>query len=60
MAVGAGEMCPVFGAYAPDALEILKAAPENAPLREAVAALDPVRVALPPPILRSVNEPGDL
>ena len=60
VAVGEGEMCPVFGVYAPDALETLRAAPADAPLRETVDALDPVRVALPPAILRSVNEPGDL
>ena len=59
VAVGAGEMCPVFGVYAPDALDMLSAAPADAPLRETVGQLDPVRVALPPAILRSVNEPGD-
>src|SRR5688572_17032130 len=42
VAVGAGEMCPVLGVYAPDALEVLRAAPPDAPLRETVAALDPV------------------
>jgi molybdopterin-guanine dinucleotide biosynthesis protein A len=60
VAVGDGEMCPVFGVYAPDALEALKAAPADAPLRETVEALDPARVALPPALLRSVNEPADL
>jgi molybdopterin-guanine dinucleotide biosynthesis protein A len=60
VAVGGGEMCPVFAVYAPDTLDVLRAAPDDAPLRETVAALDPVRVALPPPLLRSVNEPGDL
>jgi molybdenum cofactor guanylyltransferase len=60
VAVGEGEMCPVFGVYAPEALETFQTAPPDAPLRETVGALNPVRVALPPPILRSVNEPGDL
>jgi molybdenum cofactor guanylyltransferase len=60
VAVGEGEMCPVFGVYAPEALETFHAAPADAPLRDTVDALNPVRVALPPPILRSVNEPGDL
>ena len=60
VATAAGEMCPVFGVYAPDALETLRAAEADAPLRETVAELDPVRVALPPPLLRSVNEPRDL
>jgi hypothetical protein len=60
IAVGAGEACPVLGVYAPEALDRLRAAPPDAPLRETVDTLDPVRVALPPAILRSVNEPGDL
>jgi molybdenum cofactor guanylyltransferase len=60
IAVAAGEACPVFGVYAPEALDLLRAAQRNAPLRETVGALDPVRVALPPVLLRSVNEPGDL
>jgi hypothetical protein len=60
VATSGGEMCPVFGVYAPDALATLEAARPNAPLRETVDALDPVRVALPPALLRSVNEPADL
>ena len=60
VAVGEGEMCPVFGVYAPEALDTLKAAPPNAPLRATVEALDPARVALAPALLRSVNEPDDL
>lgn len=60
VAVGEGEMCPVFGVYAPDALDVLRTAPPDAPLRETVAALDPARVALPPAVLRSVNRLEDL
>ena len=60
VAAAEGELCPVFGVYAPDALAALQAAPPDAPLRETVDALDPVRVALPPALLRSVNEPADL
>lgn len=60
VAVGAGEMCPVFAVYAPEALERLRAAQDDAPLRETVGALEPARVALPPALLRSVNEPADL
>jgi molybdopterin-guanine dinucleotide biosynthesis protein A len=60
VAVGEGEMCPVFGVYAPEALETLKAARPDAPLRETVGALDPARVALPPALLRSVNASEDL
>lgn len=60
VAVGNGEMCPVFAVYAPDALDRLRDARPDAPLRETVEALDPTRVALPPAILRSVNQPGDV
>lgn len=60
VAVGEGEMCPVFGVYGPEALKAFRSAAANAPLRETVDTLNPVRVALPPAILRSVNEPGDL
>ena len=60
IAVGAAEPCPVFGVYAPESLAVLRSAPPDAPLRETVDALDPVRVALPPALLRSVNEPEDL
>ncbi|HYH58833.1 MAG TPA: NTP transferase domain-containing protein [Thermoleophilaceae bacterium] len=60
VAVGAGQMCPVFGVYSPELLEALRGAPADAALHETVAALDPARVALPPALLRSVNEVGDL
>ena len=60
VAVDAAELCPVFGVYSPESLDVLRAAPPDAPLRRTVDALDPVRVALPPVILRSVNDPGDL
>ena len=60
VAAAEGELCPVFGVYAPDALASLRKARADAPLRETVAKLDPVRVAPPPPLLRSVNEQRDL
>lgn len=60
VAAAEGEMCPVFGVYAPDALATLRGARPDAPLRETVAALDPVRVALAPALLRSVNTRDDL
>ena len=60
VAAGEGELCPVFGVYAPDALLALRAAPADAPLRATVETLDLVRVALPPALLRSVNEADDL
>jgi molybdopterin-guanine dinucleotide biosynthesis protein A len=60
VAAAEGELCPVFAVYADEALPTLRAARADAPLRETVEALDPTRVALPPAILRSVNEPDDL
>lgn len=60
VAVADGRMCPVFGVYAPAAAESMREAPVDASLRETVERLDPVRVALPPPVLRSVNTPEDL
>jgi molybdenum cofactor guanylyltransferase len=46
---------PTFGLYTPAALETMRAAPDNAPLTETVEALEPVRVALPPGLVRSVE-----
>lgn len=60
VAAANGALCPVLGVYAPDALEAMRGAPENAPLRDTVETLDPARVALPPALLRSVNTREDL
>jgi molybdenum cofactor guanylyltransferase len=46
---------PTFGLYTPAALETMRAAPDHAPLTETIESLDPVRVALPPALVRSVN-----
>jgi molybdenum cofactor guanylyltransferase len=46
---------PTFGLYTPAALEAMRAAPSDAPLTRTVESLDPVRVALPPGLVRSVN-----
>jgi molybdopterin-guanine dinucleotide biosynthesis protein A len=60
VAVADGVLQPVLGVYAPSALEPLRAAPPDAPLTASVEALDPVHVALPPPLVRSVNTPDEL
>ena len=60
IAVADGVLQPVLGLYAPAALEVLKAAPADAPLTETVESLDPGRVALPPTLVRSVDTPEDL
>jgi hypothetical protein len=41
-------------------LDVLRAAPPDAPLTRTVEALDPARVALPAALVRSVNTPEDL
>lgn len=46
---------PTFGLYTPAALETMRAAPDDAPLTQTVESLDPVRVALPPGLVRSVK-----
>jgi molybdopterin-guanine dinucleotide biosynthesis protein A len=60
VATAAGILQPTLGLYAPAALDALRAAPPDAPLTQTVEALDPVRVALPPALVRSVDTPGEL
>jgi molybdopterin-guanine dinucleotide biosynthesis protein A len=60
VAVSEAVLQPVLGVYSPDALKTLREAPEGQPLTVTVEALDPVRVALPAAIVRSVNTPDDL
>jgi hypothetical protein len=51
---------PTLGLYAPAALEVLREAPEGAPLTNTVESLHPARVALPPALLRSVDSLDEL
>ncbi len=60
VAAAKGEIQPVFGVYSPASLDGLRAAAPGAPLMATVEGLDPARVALPPPMLRSVNTPEEL
>jgi molybdopterin-guanine dinucleotide biosynthesis protein A len=60
VATAGGVLQPTLGLYAPAGLATLHEAPEDAPLTRTVEALDPVRVALPPALVRSVNTPEDL
>ena len=60
LATSEGILQPTLGLYAPAALDVLRAAPSDAPLTRTVEALDPVRVALPAALVRSVNTPEDL
>lgn len=60
VAVAGGVVQPLLAVYAPAALEGLRRAPRDARLTDAVESLRPARVAVPPPIARSVNTPEDL
>jgi molybdopterin-guanine dinucleotide biosynthesis protein A len=60
VAVAGGRLEPVFGLYAPAAVQTLRDAPNDAPLTQTVESLDPIRVALPPALVRSVNTPEEL
>jgi molybdopterin-guanine dinucleotide biosynthesis protein A len=60
VAVAGGRLQPVLGLYAPAALQHLREAPEDTALTATVESLDPVRVALPPALVRSVNTPEEL
>ncbi len=60
VATGAGILQPTLGLYAPAALDVLRDAPEGAPLTSTVEALHPSRVALPPALLRSVDTLDEL
>ena len=55
VAAAEGVVHPTFGLYAPAALDPLRAAGPHMSLVRAVEALDPVRVALPPALLRSAD-----
>jgi len=60
VAAAEGVLQPVFGVYAPAALEGLRAAAHDAPLTRTVEGLDPTRVALPARVVASVNTPEEL
>jgi molybdenum cofactor guanylyltransferase len=60
VAASDGRLQPTFGVYAPQALEALKEAPEDAPLTETVESLNPTRVAFPAQLVKSINTKEDL
>jgi molybdopterin-guanine dinucleotide biosynthesis protein A len=60
VAIAGGVLQPTFGLYTEAALEPLRAADRDGPFTAAVEALAPLRVALPPALMRSVNTPDDL
>jgi molybdopterin-guanine dinucleotide biosynthesis protein A len=60
VAVAGGVLQPVFALYAPAALDELRSARQDAPLTATVESLSPVRVALPPRLVESVDTAADL
>jgi molybdenum cofactor guanylyltransferase len=60
VAAADGVLQPTFAVYAPGALAALRGAPANGRLTDAVAGLDPTRVAFPARLVKSVNTPEDL
>jgi molybdopterin-guanine dinucleotide biosynthesis protein A len=60
VAAAAGVLQPVFGVYQPAALDAFGEAPADAALTQTVESLEPVRVALPAALVRSVNTPAEL
>jgi molybdenum cofactor guanylyltransferase len=55
VAVAGGVLQPVLAVYGPAALPTLRAAEPDAPLTRTVEALEPARVALPPPLVRGID-----
>jgi molybdopterin-guanine dinucleotide biosynthesis protein A len=55
-----GRLEPLLAAYAPDALELLRQAPPDEPLRRTVESLMPVLIDVSPDVVFNVNTPEDL
>ena len=60
VAVADGVLQPVFAAYGPGALEVLRDSPPDAPLTGTVGRLDPVLVEVEPRVVRSVDTVEEL
>jgi molybdenum cofactor guanylyltransferase len=62
IAASGGHMQPLLGCYRPEAVELLRgaAADPQLPLRELVAAIDPLLVEVDSEALFNVNSPDDL
>jgi len=60
VAEAGGGLEPALGLYRPRAARQMREAGPGLPLRRIIAALDPVRVALAPGVVCSVNTPEDL
>jgi molybdopterin-guanine dinucleotide biosynthesis protein A len=60
VASSGGRLEPLLAAYAPEALELLRAAPPGEPLRRTVESLMPALVDLPLRVVFNVNTPAEL
>jgi molybdenum cofactor guanylyltransferase len=60
VATASGTLQPTLALYAPAALDTLRDAPDGVALAQTVEALDPIRVALPPALVRSIDTPEEL
>jgi len=55
-----GRLQPLLAAYAPEALEVLRLAPDDEPLTRTVESLMPITVDVDPRVAFNVNTPEDL
>jgi molybdopterin-guanine dinucleotide biosynthesis protein A len=60
VAFSEGRLQPLLGAYGPEALEVLRTAPDDEALTRTVESLMPVPVDMEPEIVFNVNTPDDL
>ena len=60
VAFAEGKLEPLLAAYAPEALEVLREAPPDEPLRRTVESLMPVLLDVSPDDVFNVNTPEDL
>jgi molybdopterin-guanine dinucleotide biosynthesis protein A len=60
VAFARGRLEPLLAAYGPEALELMRAAPPDEPLRRTVESIVPIPVDVPPEVVFNVNTPEDL
>jgi molybdopterin-guanine dinucleotide biosynthesis protein A len=60
IAFSGGRLQPLLGAYASEALELMRTAPADEPLTRTAESLMPVLVDLDPDVVFNVNSPEDL
>lgn len=55
-----GRLQPLLAAYAPEALEALRTAPQSQPLTRTAESLTPITIGVESEVVFNVNTPGDL